>query len=540
MIALLLFLLGLRVYYFNHFAVPDSDFFALQETAMQFRHMELPNNYQRPPLYSILIALLSLPIAGRGAMLFAAELINLISFLVSCGLLYAIAERLAGPRAAFATLFLYGLHPETMQMTVQPLAQMITITLVLLGVYWKQRGDGAPYLAAAMASVSRYEGAFLIPALYLKDFVFGTNRIRSTLCAGLASIPLLGWLALNYSTTGSVNPYFSYYSADNAAAGWEYLRVTVGTLVDFSLVPHFVPIKLLALVLFSFTMLGFYAMIRDSFVDFLPIGFYFLACSILNLSFFSATSSHVFLTLWVFLLAIAAGVRLAFNILRERSGALIGRLLCFGGGNVFTAVLGAGGMLSLLYVLSEKASPGVVVSGLLSFWIALVYLLVVMPRAVRVGAIAGVISVGAFALISAGNATAISKTMEAYSNSKGVFRLAGEWYSSHATRGERMVITEPWVAGFYADPDAMGNLLALQSFEARSNEEFLEELRKRDVSFVAWDSPVGKLDKQNFYFRKYRMDLITELAKGEDLAHFVLVQTLKFGRESVHIYRFTP
>jgi hypothetical protein len=50
----------MAIYFTNYYYVPDSDFFDIQNTAISLTYFKLPESYQRLPLYSIFMAMLSI------------------------------------------------------------------------------------------------------------------------------------------------------------------------------------------------------------------------------------------------------------------------------------------------------------------------------------------------------------------------------------------------------------------------------------------------------------------------------------------------
>lgn len=282
----LLFILILRIYYFNYFYVPDTDFFDIMDKAVSYLNLEWPSNYQRPPFYSLLMAMLSLIIPTEEPILVAAELINLVAFMSSCVLLYLISEKLVG-KAAFVVLALFALNPLSALETAQPRAEMLAVTLILLSIYLSDRSPAGSYSAAFCAALARYEGAFIITALAAKDLVFSRVKHYSLSLSLAASSGLVLWLILNYVATGHINPYFRYLS--EPPAGLEFIRVLMFTLYSIagSDISYFI-VELISLKVFTLLTtiligLGFYHFFKVDKKVALVISLFFVQGIIVNL-----------------------------------------------------------------------------------------------------------------------------------------------------------------------------------------------------------------------------------------------------------------
>jgi hypothetical protein len=537
LVALFILLILIRIYYFNRFWVPDSDFFSLKETARALIQFEPPPGYQRLPLFSVAMGLLSRLLPGENAILFAGEVINFASFIATTILLYRITRRLSGPYVGFATVCLFGLHPETIMLTAQPEAQMMSITLVLLGIDLSQRERRTAYVAAGLASIVRYEGAFLIAALAARDLLFSRRRLEVVVLAGLASTGLLGWLMLNFFVTGHINPYYSYLS--EPAAGLLYLKVVFQTIVSFSDSLRMIPQVPLAIVLLSLIMLGFWSWFLRSPANVLPIALFLAACTVLNMSFFSATSSHVFMTLWIFLMAIPAGVANGLELVSrwfvKGTGAFnpskpVPSLLCLS-----PLAIAAAGVCWIFY-RSDVATVKILWAG--SFSVLTGYIFVLSRKSRLPGLIAASVAVCLVWLLLGGNTRSVVHSMGEAEFAKVSMRLVGEWYKVHARPGERLLVSEPWVVQEYAPAKETGNILPLGQFRSQSPEEFASDLANVNVQYVVWDSHHGRLSPDSYYYRKYRMDLIAPLAYGRNWGPFEFLDTVGAAHEMAHIYRF--
>ena len=108
----------------------------------------------------------------------------------------------------------------------------------------------------------------------------------------------------------------------------------------------------------------------------------------------------------------------------------------------------------------------------------------------------------------------------------------------HARSGERLVVSEPRVVQEYAPAEDAVNILNLGHFRGLSPEAFETDLANMDVQYVVWNSHHGRLPPENFYYRKYRMDLVAPLAYGRDWGRFEFLETVGVAKDLAHIYRY--
>jgi len=161
-------------------------------------------------------------------------------------------------------------------------------------------------------------------------------------------------------------------------------------------------------------------------------------------------------------------------------------------------------------------------------------------RYVNIVLIVLTIFVGGF--ISAKNIVAIKHKIEGSKYIKAELRSVGEWYAKHAMDGEKMVVSEPWVVRYYTDTTDTKVVMNLSDFKASSYQSLISELREKNVQYVVWDSSHGNISPSSphyYYFKKYKMDLISVLKDGQDSEHFKLIKKLAHGRyHYAYIYEF--
>lgn len=203
-IAILLALgLALGLLVRGHFAKPHTDFYQLWETGAELLDGTLPASFKRAPVYPLLIAgagrLFEAAGVREAPALLAAEWLNALLLPLNALLLYLIARPLAGAAACWAAWW-FLLLPIGLYCTAHALLEPLLIAVTLLTLLLVQRGSAWAYLAAALATMTRYDMAGLIPGVLLADLAAGRSRRAALWRAAGAAGPLAVWLILTAAT----------------------------------------------------------------------------------------------------------------------------------------------------------------------------------------------------------------------------------------------------------------------------------------------------------------------------------------------------
>ncbi len=196
----------------GHFAKPHGDFFELRECGVALLRGELPPTLKRGPVYPLLVA-------GGGALCRAAGVsdpppeqyfagwLGVVLLPLNAVLLHRLAGRWCAalaPRGAagarwWAAAFLLlpvGLYC-TAHLLLEPLlVTLLLATLLAAGVQHPR----AAYALAALATLTRFDVAGLIPGLALADLRAGRPARRVLLLSAAALLPLTAWLGLTAAT----------------------------------------------------------------------------------------------------------------------------------------------------------------------------------------------------------------------------------------------------------------------------------------------------------------------------------------------------
>ena len=526
--------LALRWRQFDYFLVPDSDFFDYKAVGTALLHGDAPPLYLRPPFYSLLMAVLAPIFGGRDPVLHAAEAVNLAAFVVAAFFLYRLAAGFVGSAGAWIVALLFAMDGLGFHMTLQPRAELLTVALVILGCYLATARPAAGYAAAALASLTRYEGAFLVPALLVRDLVFGQHRRQAVVRAALASTGLATWLGLNFLATGHANPYYEYAGGATNAAGGAFLRVLAQVcLGSVGLAPEGAALAVAGALLLVLILGGLVYLLCTAPRAALPIVTFFALTLVLNLAFFSPTPEHAFIIVWVCQLAVVAAfvgfsrfARSAFSFPPTSTRRV--RL-----------VLGIGTLLALIILAWATRGRGTAVVAetlLVTTVVVGVTLATIRPRTLPSAALVAGVMV-AVPLAVRGDLQAIHARLDSVAYVKGELRRAGEWFAAHAASDDLMIVTEPWVVAAFAVPRPQQAFIGTHTLTAETPEDLAAELRRLGADYVVWNSQHGNLESTSYYFRKYRFDLLRQLGDGRSTPDFEVLDTLRAGPTYAYVYR---
>ena len=93
----------------------------------------------------------------------------------------------------------------------------------------------------------------------------------------------------------------------------------------------------------------------------------------------------------------------------------------------------------------------------------------------------------------------------------------------------------------------MGRLVGFDKLACQTQEELVEELAERRVTYVIYtyrEPPQEGYARDQYYYRKFKMHLVDRFKDGRALPHFRHVTTLELpervGKLPVQVYRFIP
>lgn len=148
---------------------------------------------------------------------------SFVCFVLAGAFLFAAARRIYGSAgAALATTLLFALNPEILYLQATPMTELLflaSLAAMLWATVWFRDSQslGAILIAAAAsnaASLTRYEGWFLIPFVCVYLLFVAKRRSHALLFAVLAALGPLAWLAHNrYYYSNALEFFDGPYSA---------------------------------------------------------------------------------------------------------------------------------------------------------------------------------------------------------------------------------------------------------------------------------------------------------------------------------------
>lgn len=199
----------------GHFVMPFADFFEFADSGHAWLRGELPETLKRAPVYPLLVAGLGQWLPGEAPEKTFAEWLNALLLPCNAILLCLIGRRWFGSSARWAAVW-YLLLPLGLYCTAHVIVAPLLTCLILLAIYAAQRNSAWAYVAAAAATMTRYDAAGLLPGLLLADLLARRPWKRSLLSVTLATLPLVAWLILTTVTwgRGTAEHYLSQILAD--------------------------------------------------------------------------------------------------------------------------------------------------------------------------------------------------------------------------------------------------------------------------------------------------------------------------------------
>ncbi|PWB54372.1 MAG: hypothetical protein C3F06_04465 [Candidatus Methanoperedenaceae archaeon] len=536
----LFFVLLHRLYYFNYFYVPNSDFFAFNDLAQGWLSFNLPENYARLPLYPWVIGAGSLIfLNNQYAMLYSAEIVNLLLSIVSLYLVYLISSMFL-KKMAFLVVFLAALNPLSVFLTSQPLLETLLLTTILSSIYLDLKENNKRYFFAFLASMTRYEGFLLIPILVLKDLIYSRRKIFSVILGFLSSGGMIIWMILSYLNSPGPNPYVQA-TRTMKPVGPEFIITIANELISF-IHPDYQSIKGVIVfvslaVIFILMIIGFFWFLKKSTREIFTILLFLISYIAMHMVFSYNLTRFVYPVLWILILFTMGGIEYVSNaIIKQNWFHNINKnmdLYFRAGFSIFSILT----LLSVIYFFKM----------LNGYFIFVLYMIFVMSIIAFMFSIfkdrnvKNLFLISSFVLIlcvlAGFSIYGTQQLMDSDKYTKAEFRFVGEWYSQNAKSNDKILMTEPWIASYYSDLSYEKHFLASYDLKCNSPDCFISEIRERNITYVVWDSYFDRISKSSLYYNYYKIYLISDLREGKNTENFELVKKIEIGPSSALIYK---
>lgn len=544
LLVFLFFALLHRLYYLNYFYVPNSDFFAFKVQAEEWLSLTLPQDYGRLPLYPLLIGIISLILPkSNDAILYSAELTNLLLSIISLFLIYLISSKFL-KKFAFLVVFLTAINPLSVFITSQPFLETLLLTTILCSIYLDLRDDNKRFLFALLSSLTRYEGFLLIPIFVIKGLIYSQRKLLAILLGILSSAGMMIWMILSYSDPSYVNPYLQATLAMKRV-GTDFIKTIADELVSFTnppIISNSDGLIFISILIFCILMImGLYWFLKESLKEIFTVLFFFISYIAMHMVYTYNLTRFVYPVLWIFFLLIAGGIEYLSNVINKQGWFLEGyknidKYSFQKSGLIIPAILI---FLTSIYFFH-------ILSGIFNIFIYIIYTIIVILflysiiREKDLKSLFLICSFGLFlAALTGFSLYETQRIMESNMYNKAEFRFVGEWYSQNAKPGDKMLLTEPWIATYYSGLSYDEYFMGLSGLNCSSTDTgcFITELRNRKITYVVWDSTSAKISRSSTYYNFYKINLISKLGEGRNTDNLKMIKKIEVGSSIAYIYK---
>jgi len=514
--------------YWGAYAVPNPDFPGFVRVGQALWSGQRPSSFKRGPVLGLVLVAL-----GRvmdGDVMRAGWWLNAVLSVANVVLVFLVARRLVGRAAPFVAI-LTMTNPLVIDSQVNPIAETLMIFLTLLTLWLVFRGSAWAYVAASVATMTRYECAMLILLAFLVDGFRSRSRrgwLRALACSAGASVPFLIWMICTavYWSPGQSH-YIKNYGHGVAIGNflkycWQIpfrlmvrwpgeLRVDLAGLLPpaqaqamglmFQSETEIQSLRSMVSLLNGITAVAMAAGLVCSAVAAVVrrhvgalvlwgfVVFYFLVHGLRA----ATVPRYVVPISWILVVLAVFGYGQGWRYLRRRwsardSGAglpvvetalQVGVLL---GGAVWLV-----GLLRYVawYPSSRMVLGGnwVLLAGMLGLVVAGAAYWAAARGAARVGAVTAVVVGGVLFCSYHGQAVKLVGNNAYYLE----FKILMDWFQEHTAPGEKLA--SRWANTLeYVVPERRADLVAMQTLGADTLEGFIENCRKRGIRYVTWST----------------------------------------------------
>lgn len=559
----ILLILGvyLSCVYFGQKAVPNSDFTAFVETGDQVLHFQMPSSFKRVPVLGMLQIAFGKPmISSPHPILTGALVLNAVVYTISILLFYNVCRFFVGQTGSFCLALLMGLNPWSLVMMVDPLAETAIVFFSLLTFWLILRRSRWCYLAAMLASMTRYECFLLIGIAFLFDLFERKPRRRKIIALGIAAaaaVPMLVWMiGTKMTTTNPDSHYFKHFLNVDHRNGFDLLKMLWQTSFSSLLQwPEWIRAVLIEnpasqqaantiqshQAAFTDTWNGLTAVVFLSGVAWLFLKkqwtlaglFIFWLCYVgIHMSQSVLLDRYTVPAIWLTLLIAMYGAACSAQWIAHRAPK--GLLHVITGMVIIGALLWT---LSLCPAVGKTAG----ISGASSTVVYVSLLLLVPFFAGKRFLLGRKKMYQDTAIVFAVAAMLISNQFAlAFRLGQGdldiEFRKTAEWYLENADGSEKIATTLPGVVNLFL-PEGRKNAIHTGGIGGSNFEEFAADCKRRNVLYVAWDSRLG-FAVNDYYYKGWGLQKIHPLGGGKTIGPFIFMQKIEGTRQRfIYLYR---
>jgi len=567
-LATLVILLGLGGYlsvrYYKHLPVPHPDFAAFAPVGHDLLAGRMPRTFMRAPVVGLLQAGLSKAVAPWQGEddphpdLTAGRLLNALLHPINVVLIWLIGRQLIGRWGVWLAV-VAAINPCQLLLVVHPIAETVLLFFVLTSFYFIFRRSRWAYLFAALATMTRYEGAALILAAFVVDMIHRKGLRRKLAAVGLAalaSLPLALWMLGTYLTWKTQGLHYLKvlkYPSRLDTAILEHLKVTWQVAImpllrasDGSLggseaaIVHRFTIVLASCLFLVGLGWGIYSR-QGNLLALMIFLVLYLAVHVLHPWMDQRFCVPFY---WIILLICAYGARGIWRLADRKHRAFrIGRLAflaLLAGASVYWLVRMWPGIAAVAPVSTNSAHVAYVAGAAGAAVVALRVALGLGKPIVQL------LSVSLVALVMVfSNQFFLAAAMRNGDRWR-EFEVLLDWYRRNAGNDEVLATTlsSPLraMAPRYAD-----RIVHPRDIPGRTLLEFARACRQRNVTYVAWDSRIGLLggnekSPPDRWYQSWRMRRLQVLMEPRTVGPFAFVLRIqnRATGQYIHLFRLGP
>jgi hypothetical protein len=548
----------LSIVYFGQKAVPNSDFTAFVRTGQQVLRFQMPSSFKRVPVLGILqVAFGKLMVNSPHPNLTGALVLNGILYTLSILLFYKIARFFIPPGGSFCLGLVAAVNPYALVMVVDPIAETTIVFFVMLTLYLILTRSRWCYLAAMLASMTRYECFGLIGIALLFDlFTLKTKRQKLTAVgiAFAAAVPMILWMiGTKITSTDPRSSYVKHFLNVEHRNGFDLLKMLWTTAFSSLLQwPEWIRAMLLerpatqqaadairshhrlfVIIWNSVTAAVFIAGVVGVFLKkqwrFLGILLFWGGYVCIHMGQSVLIDRYTVPVAWLTLLTAAFGIGAVTDLMSTKT--LRGIWIAVTVTAAAVALLWAFRLwpaLSMTAKVSSASCSVVYISLLLAaVGLGIRQFIVRGQHVLRDGCLFVVMT-----LMLVSNQFALSFRL-GQGDLDIEFRRVAEWYLENTDGSEKLATTLPGVMNLFL-PEAKKNAVHTNGIAGTNLPEFAQSCRQRRVGYVAWDSRLGFAINDEYY-KNWGLSKIHPLGAGKDIGPFKYIEKIQGASQRRYI-----
>ena len=116
------------------------------------------------------------------------------------------------------------------------------------------------------------------------------------------------------------------------------------------------------------------------------------------------------------------------------------------------------------------------------------------------------------------------------------FKLLADWFLEHAQPTEKIVTSAAKTASIFVPRELRKQFIYTSNIKADDPAEFVRQCRKRNITYVSWNSRLG-FAPQDRYYKIFKMHNIAVLGKPRDIGPYQYLATVGRYPRYVNIFR---